>query len=42
MLLLRFREIQWPTSVVVDDLNDLNVFLIICLLSIVFVIGVEP
>ena len=42
MVLLRFREIQWSTSVVVDDLNDLNVFLIICLIIIVFVIGVEP
>ena len=33
------REIQWFTSVVVYDLNDLNVFVIICF-SIVVV--VEP
>ena len=34
------REIQWFTSVVVYDLNDLNVFAIICFFIVVVV--VEP
>ena len=31
------REIQWFTSVVVYDLNDLNVFVIICFFIVVVV-----
>ena len=34
------REIQWFTSVVVYDLNDLNVFVIICFFIVV--VAVEP
>ena len=33
----RFREIQWSTSVVVYDLNDLNVLVITCF----FIVAVD-
>ena len=30
------REIQWSTSVIVYDLNDLNIFMITCFFSFFF------